>query len=119
MRAVVAESFERIHRTNLVGVGVLPLELEPGVSRETLGLDGSEVFTITGAGGTPQPGSWMILQIRHADGRLAAVRLKCRIDTSEEAQVFAAGGLLPRIAEEFLRASPTSSDSSPQATSRQ
>ncbi|MGH8293954.1 MAG: aconitate hydratase AcnA [Steroidobacteraceae bacterium] len=120
VRAVIAESFERIHRTNLIGVGVLPLELEPGVTRRTLGLDGSEVFTITGMSGSPRPGSWMVLQVRYSDGRLAAARLKCRIDTSDEAQVFSAGGLLPRIADELLRASPgcpASSSSPPEAAS--
>lgn len=118
VRAVIAESFERIHRANLVGVGVLPLEFEPGITRKTLGLDGSELFTLADRDGGPQPGSWMTLRIRHADGHLTETRLKCRIETAEESLVFAAGGILPRMAEQLRCARPGTSSATRNVTCR-
>jgi len=107
VQAVVCENFERIHRSNLVGMGILPLEFEPGVTRRTLEIDGSELFDIAGWNGAPPPGSRLSLRIRRKDGRVAEVPVVCRIDTEEERQVFAAGGLLPRMRDEFLQAAPT------------
>ncbi|HXP98188.1 MAG TPA: aconitase family protein, partial [Telmatospirillum sp.] len=106
VRVVVSEGFERIHRTNLVGMGVLPLEFEAGTTRKTLGIDGSETFTIQGLNGAPEPGVILSLEITRRDGSVSRAPVKCRIDTSEERQVFEAGGLLPRIANE-LRLSET------------
>jgi aconitate hydratase len=110
VRAVVSEGFERIHRTNLVGMGVLPLEFEAGTTRKTLGIDGSETFALHGLNGAPEPGSILSLEITRRDGSVSRAPVKCRIDTSEERQVFEAGGLLPRIANE-LRLSETQSSS--------
>jgi aconitate hydratase len=106
VRAVLCESFERIHRTNLVGVGVLPLEFIHGATRRTLGIDGSETFTINDLDGAPEPGSTLTLQIRRRDGSVTEIPVRCRIDTSDEQQIFAAGGLLPRIANELTERTP-------------
>jgi aconitate hydratase len=103
VRAVVAESFERIHRTNLVGMGVLPLELAPGTTRGSLRLDGFETFTLEGLAGAPAPGTVLTLAIARRDGRVERAPARCRIDTADEQRVFAAGGLLPRIASELLQ----------------
>ncbi len=103
VRAVVAESFERIHRTNLVGMGVLPLEFEPGTTRRTLGIDGFETFALEHPPGTPEPGSRLVLRVTRRDGATRRVPVTCRIDTADERQIFAAGGLLPRIADELVR----------------
>jgi aconitate hydratase len=104
VRAVICESFERIHRTNLVGMGVLPLEFEPGTTRKTLGIDGSETFTIEGLSSAPEPASVLTLAIRRRDGSVLRTPVRCRIDTTEEQQVFEAGGLLPRIGNELRHA---------------
>lgn len=101
VRAVVCESFERIHRSNLLGMGVLPLEFVPGTTRKTLAIDGSEDFVLAGLQSAPIPGSMLTLQITRRNGDRLQVPVKCRIDTSDESAMFAAGGLLPRIASEF------------------
>lgn len=102
VRAVVCENFERIHRSNLVGMGVLPLEFEAGTTRKTLNLDGSELYSLPGVDGVPAPGSTLTLRIERKDGAAVSVPVTCRIDTDEEVQVFEAGGLLQRISREFL-----------------
>ena len=102
VRAVVAETFERIHRTNLVGMGVLPLEFPPGTTRKTLNLDGSELYAIEGFKGAPQPGEQLMLAITRRDGRVTRIAVRSRIDTDDEREMFDAGGLLPRIAAELL-----------------
>ena len=107
VRAVICESFERIHRTNLVGMGVLPLQFAPGVTRKTLAINGGETFTIEGldaTAGVPAPRSTLTLVIRRRDGSTTSTPVTCRIDTSEEQQVFEAGGLLPRIGAELRHA---------------
>ncbi|MEW6267151.1 MAG: aconitate hydratase AcnA [Thermodesulfobacteriota bacterium] len=106
VRVVVSEGFERIHRANLVGLGVLPLEFEAGTTRQTLGIKGSETFDLEGLCEPPDPGSILTLAITRPDGGVRLAAVKCRIDTSEEGQIFQAGGLLPRIAEEFRLAGP-------------
>ncbi len=103
VQAVVCENFERIHRTNLVGMGVLPLEFEAGVTRKTLGLTGEETFDIAGWQGVPAPGARLRLRIHRADGSVSDAPVVCRLDTEEERQVFGAGGLLPRMRDEFLQ----------------
>jgi aconitate hydratase len=103
VKVVVCENFERIHRTNLVGMGILPLEFEAGATRKTLGITGTEVFDIEGLGAAPGPDSVVRLCIHRADGTVQRVPVVCRIDTEEERQIFAAGGLLPRIQREFMQ----------------
>jgi aconitate hydratase len=97
IKAVIAESFERIHRSNLIGMGVLPLQFAEGVSRESLGLDGTEMFDITGISGGITPAMQMTLTITRADGSVASESLLCRIDTAGEAEYFRHGGILPYV----------------------
>ena len=97
MRAVIAQSFERIHRTNLVGMGVLPLVFEEGTSWQTLGLKGDETATIHGLGETLKPRQKLEAEIRRADDRVALVPLTCRIDTLDELEYFKNGGILPYV----------------------
>lgn len=104
VQVVLCENFERIHRSNLVGMGILPLEFEAGTTRRTLEIDGSELFDIADWQGVPAPGTRLRLRIRRKNGRMEEATVLCRIDTEEERQVFAAGGLLPRMRDEFLRA---------------
>ena len=103
VRAVLAESFERIHRSNLVGMGVLPLEFERGVTRKSLGLDGGETYSILVEGRVPEPRARLVLEIARRDGGSTRTTVLCRIDTEEEARTFAAGGLLPLVRDELLR----------------
>jgi aconitate hydratase len=102
VRAVVARSFERIHRANLVGMGVLPLQLADGTSAATLGLDGSETYDLPGAGGALQPRQAMALRIRRRDGRTDEVPLTLRIDTPIEAEYFRHGGILPYVLRQLV-----------------
>ncbi|MEC5407856.1 aconitate hydratase AcnA [Paraburkholderia sp. MPAMCS5] len=104
VRAVVCENFERIHRSNLVGMGVLPLEFVEGVDRKTLRIDGSETFAIEGLSGPITPSIALSLRITRKNGEVVSAPVKCRIDTEEEAEIFSAGGLLPRIAHEMKAA---------------
>jgi aconitate hydratase len=97
IKAVIAESFERIHRSNLIGMGVLPLQFAEGVSRESLGLDGSEVFDLTGIAGGITPGMTVTLKATKADGAVVEATLKCRIDTAGEADYYRHGGILPYV----------------------
>ena len=101
VRAVVCESFERIHRSNLVGMGVLPLQFEPGTTRHTLALDGTETYTLEELDGPPARAARLTLSIARGDGTATRVPVQCRIDTDEEQAVFAAGGLLPRIRQQL------------------
>jgi iron-sulfur-dependent 2-methylisocitrate dehydratase len=102
VRAVICESFERIHRSNLVGMGILPLEFGSGTTRRTLGLDGSESYTIEGLRNSPPPGSDLSLVITRRSHESIRVPVKCRIDTDDENTVFEAGGLLAHIRNELL-----------------
>ncbi|MGY4515063.1 Fe/S-dependent 2-methylisocitrate dehydratase AcnD [Lysobacter sp. HA18] len=99
VEAIVAEGFERIHRTNLIGMGVLPLEFEAGTNRKTLGIDGTETFDVTG---DRTPGSTLMLVIHREDGNTLEVPVKCRLDTAEELSIYEAGGVLQRFANDFL-----------------
>ncbi|RJT23447.1 Fe/S-dependent 2-methylisocitrate dehydratase AcnD [Chakrabartia godavariana] len=101
VEAIVAEGFERIHRTNLIGMGVLPLEFKPGVTRLTLGLDGTEVFDVTGE---RRPGADLTLRIHRATGETVELPVTCRLDTAEEVLIYEAGGVLQRFAQDFLAA---------------
>src|SRR5712692_8981440 len=97
VRAVIAQSFERIHRSNLVGMGVLPLQFEEGTSAQTLKLDGSEVFDITGLEGELRPRQKAMLVIRRAGGRSDQVPATVRIDTPIEVDYYEHGGILPYV----------------------
>jgi aconitate hydratase len=99
VEAIVAEGFERIHRTNLVGMGVLPLEFKRGVNRRTLGIDGTETFDVIGE---RKPGADLILVINRSNGERAEVTVTCRLDTAEEVSIYEAGGVLQRFAKDFL-----------------
>jgi len=102
VRVVIAEGFERIHRSNLVGMGILPLEFEAGTTRHDLGLRGAETFDILGR---PGVGARLRLSMRRASGESLEVPLRCRLDGPEEERAYAAGGLLPLIRDEILAAS--------------
>ena len=93
VRAVIAQSFERIHRSNLVGMGVLPLQFLEGTTRETLGLDGSETFTVEGVAGL-RPRQSVTVSLVRADGRRETFEARCRIDTVNELEYFLNGGIL-------------------------
>jgi 2-methylcitrate dehydratase (2-methyl-trans-aconitate forming) len=99
VEAIVAEGFERIHRTNLVGMGVLPLEFKPGVNRITLGIDGTETFDVIGE---RKALSDMVLVIHRKNGERVKVPVTCRLDTAEEVSIYEAGGVLQRFAQDFL-----------------
>jgi aconitate hydratase len=104
VRAVITESFERIHRANLVGMGVLPLQFKDGVSRKTLGLIGSESFDITGLGSGLGPRAELVCRITRADGASETVPLDCRIDTEDELEYFRHGGILQYVLRKLLEA---------------
>ena len=99
VEVIVAEGFERIHRTNLIGMGVLPLQFEEGTTRKTLGIDGSETFDVRG---DIQPGASLTLVIKRRDGESVEVPVTCRLDTFEELSIYEAGGVLQRFAQDFL-----------------
>jgi aconitase A len=102
VEAIVAEGFERIHRTNLVGMGVLPLEFKPGVNRIALGIDGTETFDVVGE---RKPRADLTLVVRRRSGERVDVPASCRLDTDEELSIYEAGGVLQRFAQDFLEAS--------------
>ncbi|WP_421280246.1 Fe/S-dependent 2-methylisocitrate dehydratase AcnD [Aeromonas taiwanensis] len=99
VEVIAAEGFERIHRTNLIGMGVLPLEFKPGTTRLTLGLDGTETYDVVGM---RQPRADLTLVIRRQSGEVVEVPMTCRLDTAEEVSVYEAGGVLQRFAQDFL-----------------
>jgi aconitate hydratase len=99
VEAIVAEGFERIHRTNLIGMGVLPLEFLPGTNRLTLKLDGTEVYDVLGE---RTPRTMLTLVITRKNGERVEVPVTCRLDTAEEVSVYEAGGVLQRFAKDFL-----------------
>ncbi|MFC4278260.1 Fe/S-dependent 2-methylisocitrate dehydratase AcnD [Achromobacter aloeverae] len=99
VETVVAEGFERIHRTNLIGMGVLPLEFQAGVDRHTLALDGTETYDVVGE---RTPRATLTLVVHRKDGTSANVPVTCRLDTAEEVSVYEAGGVLQRFAQDFL-----------------
>ncbi len=101
VEAIVAEGFERIHRTNLIGMGILPLEFTNGDTRHTYAIDGRETFDVLGE---PAPGAELTLVIHRPNGEEVSVAVKCRLDTAEELAIFSAGGVLQRFAQDFLEA---------------
>ncbi|MFW2132425.1 Fe/S-dependent 2-methylisocitrate dehydratase AcnD [Ectothiorhodospira haloalkaliphila] len=101
VEAIVAEGFERIHRTNLIGMGVLPLEFEAGTTRKTLNIDGTETFDVKGE---LAPRANLTLVIHRKNGETVEVPVTCRLDTKEEVSIYEAGGVLQRFAKDFLEA---------------
>jgi len=101
VEAIVAEGFERIHRTNLIGMGVLPLEFKPGTTRLSLGIDGTETFDVIGE---RTPRATLTLVIRRRNGDTVQAPVTCRLDTAEEVSIYEAGGVLQRFAQDFLEA---------------
>jgi aconitate hydratase len=99
VEAIVAEGFERIHRTNLIGMGVMPLQFEEGTTRHTLHLDGTETYDVEGKAA---PGAKLELVIHRKTGEVDRVPVICRLDTAEEVTVYTAGGVLQRFAQDFL-----------------
>ncbi|MHC8376392.1 Fe/S-dependent 2-methylisocitrate dehydratase AcnD [Pseudomonas sp. MDT1-16] len=99
VEAIAAEGFERIHRTNLVGMGVLPLEFKPGTDRKILGIDGSETYDVIGE---RTPRAELTLVINRKNGERVEVPVTCRLDTAEEVSIYEAGGVLQRFAQDFL-----------------
>jgi aconitate hydratase len=99
VEAIVAEGFERIHRTNLIGMGVMPLQFEEGTTRHTLKLDGTEVYDVEG---TLSPQATLELKIHRQNGEVERVPVTCRLDTAEDVSIYSAGGVLQRFAQDFL-----------------
>ncbi|MEZ7818721.1 MAG: iron-sulfur-dependent 2-methylisocitrate dehydratase [Candidatus Azotimanducaceae bacterium] len=104
VEAILAEGFERIHRTNLVGMGVLPLEFKNGENRKTFAIDGTETFDVIGE---PTPRATLKVIINRASGESLEVEATCRLDTAEEVSIYTAGGVLQRFAQDFLESSST------------
>ncbi|WP_064792222.1 Fe/S-dependent 2-methylisocitrate dehydratase AcnD [Shewanella woodyi] len=102
VEVIVAEGFERIHRTNLVGMGVLPLEFTNGENRHTYQIDGTETYDVIG---DRTPGAGLTLIINRKNGESVEVPVKCRLDTAEEVSIYEAGGILQRFAQDFLESS--------------
>jgi 2-methylcitrate dehydratase (2-methyl-trans-aconitate forming) len=101
VEVIAAEGFERIHRTNLIGMGVLPLEFLPGTTRLTLDIDGTETFDVIGE---RKPRATLTLVITRSNGVTLEVPMTCRLDTAEEVSIYEAGGVLQRFAQDFLEA---------------
>ena len=99
VEVIAAEGFERIHRTNLIGMGVLPLEFKPGITRKTLGIEGTETFDVIGH---RTPRADLTLLITRKNGERIEVPMTCRLDTAEEVSIYEAGGVLQRFAQDFL-----------------
>ena len=103
VEAIVAEGFERIHRTNLIGMGVLPLEFMPGETRKTYGIDGTETFDVRGI---IAAGAKLMVLMHRRNGEAVQIPVLCRLDSDEDVSVYEAGGVLQRFAQDFLAAAP-------------
>ena len=101
VEAIVAEGFERIHRTNLIGMGVLPLQFQPGTDRKTLQLDGTETYDVQGH---RAPGATLVLVIHRRNGEAVEVPVTCRLDSDDDVTTYEAGGVLQRFAQDFIAA---------------
>ncbi|MDF1780446.1 MAG: Fe/S-dependent 2-methylisocitrate dehydratase AcnD [Alcanivoracaceae bacterium] len=104
VETIVAEGFERIHRTNLIGMGVMPLQFEQGTTRNTLNIDGTETFDVEG---TPSPRATLTLVMHRSNGDVERVPVMCRLDTADEVSVYLAGGILQKFAKEFVKSDAT------------
>jgi aconitate hydratase len=99
VEVILAEGFERIHRQNLVGMGVLPLQSKDGETRLSLGIDGSETFSVIGKA---QAANELSVQVTKSNGEQYTIAVDCRLDTAEEVSIYEAGGVLQRFAQDFL-----------------
>ena len=102
MKAVVAQSFERIHRSNLVGMGVLPLQFKEGTTAQSLKLDGTETYDIVGLDSNLRPQQDLTLRITRKDGKVENVLVRCRIDTPIEIDYYQHGGILPFVLRQLV-----------------
>jgi len=102
VRAVIAASYERIHRSNLVGMGVLPLQFPEGTTAQTLGLQGDEVFEVAGLDDRLRPQQDLTLKVLRSSGVTEAVTVRCRIDTPVEIEYYRHGGILPYVLRQLL-----------------
>jgi aconitate hydratase len=109
VKAVVAQSFERIHRSNLVGMGVLPLQFKEGTSARTLNLDGTETFDLLGLDRDLKPQQDLTLRFTRANGRVESVPVRCRIDTPIEVDYYQHGGILPFVLRQLVAGQGASS----------
>jgi aconitate hydratase len=99
VEVILAEGFERIHRTNLIGMGVLPLEFAAGETRKTYHIDGTETFDVIGE---PTPMGQLTVRATRRNGEIFEIPVKCRLDTAEDVSIYEAGGVLQRFAKDFL-----------------
>src|SRR5207237_705075 len=102
VRAVIAESYERIHRSNLVGMGILPLQFKTGENRQTLGLTGEELYTIGGIAKLLKPKSEIKIEVRDSAGKTRTFAVILRIDTPEEIEYYRNGGILPYVLRQLV-----------------
>lgn len=102
MKVVVAQSFERIHRSNLVGMGVLPLQFKEGTTAQTLKLDGMESYDVVGLTAAIKPQQDLNLKITRRDGTVENVAVRCRIDTPIEIEYYQHGGILPYVLRQIV-----------------
>ena len=102
VRVVVAQSFERIHRSNLVGMGVLPLQFKEGVTAQSLSLDGTETYDVLGLGAELKPQQDVVLRITRKNGERSEVSVRCRIDTPIEIDYYQHGGILPYVLRQIM-----------------
>jgi aconitate hydratase len=102
-KAVIVESFERIHRSNLVGMGVLPLQFKDGLDRKQLGFDGTEIIDLTGIEAGITPGMDVACKITYADGAVREIPLLCRIDTLDEVEYYRHGGILQYVLRKMMK----------------
>ena len=102
VKVVVAQSFERIHRSNLVGMGVLPLQFKEGTTAQTLKLDGTETYDVVGLGANLKPQQDLTLRITRANGQVENVPVRCRIDTPIEIDYYQHGGILPFVLRQLV-----------------
>ncbi|HEX3973129.1 MAG TPA: aconitate hydratase, partial [Stellaceae bacterium] len=104
VRAVLVESFERIHRSNLVGMAVMPLQFKDGMTRQTLKLDGTEKFDVLGIASGLKPRSDLTVRIHRANGQSEEIKVLCRIDTLDELEYFRHGGILQYVLRSMMKA---------------
>jgi aconitate hydratase len=102
-KAVIVESFERIHRSNLIGMGVLPLQFKDGLDRKQLGLDGTELYDLTGIEEGITPRMDVACKITYADGAVREIPLFCRIDTLDEVEYYRHGGILQYVLRNMMK----------------
>jgi len=106
VKAVIAQSFERIHRSNLVGMGVLPLQFRDGYNAQSLKLDGTEIYDVLGLGPNLKPQQELALRITRGNGTVETVAVTCRIDTPIEIDYYQHGGILPFVLRQLLHSAP-------------